>query len=348
MGFSDGAADYGSDHSEDELTYTGQDAEPSKSDVYVSVFDPIGDPAFKPSKTKPLPKWMSRLPSSIQPEQERQQKTSSSSRMSNSHEMSLLEERLNSKLSNDNLPSRNQLHECSSEVTTPRSQRTPPATPSTPVNINRTARGSTTLAFDPNLIRKDTFGSVDGRAHRKSQAIELVSDTSPEYTFKHLPSGQRSPCPGSTEPPVNRKNISYFPPSLQKRSRTEPFGDSCYAMVTKTKSSPPERPDSSTVRAAGKRPPPFTTNSSEYIQLYQPKTSETNLQRYIAKEPEPILDKFKRQKVSRKRSGEAADDTVEKRRKGNKSVKLARDEEYRLDPRREDLKKELRNLFCEE
>lgn len=34
--------------------------------VYVSVLDPIGEPSFRPSKTKPLPKWMALLPSNRQ------------------------------------------------------------------------------------------------------------------------------------------------------------------------------------------------------------------------------------------------------------------------------------------
>ncbi|KAI1467283.1 uncharacterized protein F4812DRAFT_460132 [Daldinia caldariorum] len=31
--------------------------------IYVSIFDPVNDPAFKPSPTKPIPKWMRWLPS---------------------------------------------------------------------------------------------------------------------------------------------------------------------------------------------------------------------------------------------------------------------------------------------
>ncbi|KUI65345.1 hypothetical protein VM1G_00761 [Cytospora mali] len=35
----------------------------ASSPVYVSMHDPIGQPAFRPSKTKPIPKWMQYLPS---------------------------------------------------------------------------------------------------------------------------------------------------------------------------------------------------------------------------------------------------------------------------------------------
>ncbi|OTA93229.1 hypothetical protein M434DRAFT_31137 [Hypoxylon sp. CO27-5] len=36
---------------------------PLDSTIYVSVLDPLGEPAFKPSPTKPIPRWMQWLPS---------------------------------------------------------------------------------------------------------------------------------------------------------------------------------------------------------------------------------------------------------------------------------------------
>ncbi|XXH04989.1 hypothetical protein Hte_011413 [Hypoxylon texense] len=36
---------------------------PLDSTIYVSILDPIGEPAFKPSPTKPIPRWMQWLPS---------------------------------------------------------------------------------------------------------------------------------------------------------------------------------------------------------------------------------------------------------------------------------------------
>ncbi len=36
---------------------------PLESAIYVSISDPLGEPAFKPSPTKPIPKWMQLLPS---------------------------------------------------------------------------------------------------------------------------------------------------------------------------------------------------------------------------------------------------------------------------------------------
>ncbi|KAI1417515.1 hypothetical protein F5Y13DRAFT_201117 [Hypoxylon sp. FL1857] len=38
-------------------------AVPLDSTIYISVLDPLGEPAFKPSPTKPIPRWMQWLPS---------------------------------------------------------------------------------------------------------------------------------------------------------------------------------------------------------------------------------------------------------------------------------------------
>ncbi|KAI9645953.1 hypothetical protein NHQ30_005390 [Ciborinia camelliae] len=54
-------------HSDTELADFGQpgtSSSTSPSDVYVSIYDPAGR-AFVPSKTKPLPKWMSLLPNNV-------------------------------------------------------------------------------------------------------------------------------------------------------------------------------------------------------------------------------------------------------------------------------------------
>ncbi|KAI0128729.1 hypothetical protein BJ170DRAFT_721465 [Xylariales sp. AK1849] len=43
---------------------------PLESAVYVSILDPIGLPAFKPTLTKPIPRWMQQLPSQRHPQKQ--------------------------------------------------------------------------------------------------------------------------------------------------------------------------------------------------------------------------------------------------------------------------------------
>jgi hypothetical protein len=88
------------------------------------------------------------------------------------------------------------------------------------------------------------------------------------------------------------------------------------------------------------------TNSAEYLEKYQPKTAGATYQKYVARDPEPILDKIKRQRVGGQNMGKVAEKIV-KRGFRKKSSRLG-NEEYVLDPRREDLNKELRDLFHEE
>lgn len=51
----DGAASGGSAHSD-----MGDCVVPLDSTIYISILDPMGEPAFKPSPTKPIPRWMQR------------------------------------------------------------------------------------------------------------------------------------------------------------------------------------------------------------------------------------------------------------------------------------------------
>jgi hypothetical protein len=354
MGISeDGAVGDDNNHIDDELTYTGKDAGPAKPEVYVSVFDPLGEPAFKPSKTKPLPKWMLLLPSNVKREREQQTKTSSSAELSNSHEMDMLEGQIGSDLGDDCKPSKNHLREdpfASSEETTSRSQILPIAAPSSAVDIPGTVRKRATISIDPKATWRDIPGSIDHRAYRRSQTIESIYMTPPEYPSKHQ-LRQRTPHPSPARPTMNRHSTtSYFSQTSQKDALSDPVQDSCCVLAAYLESPNPSREGSpsSTDLSALTRPSPFVTNSSEYLERYQPQTSDTKVQKYVAKQPEPILDKIKRQRVGRKSFGEVAEETVEKRSNSDRSVKLGPDEEYGLDPRREDLKKELRNLFCEE
>jgi len=61
----DGAMDGKTWHIGRSATSSDQFQETEQSDVYVSVLNPVGEPAFKPSKFKPLPGWMNLLPNNV-------------------------------------------------------------------------------------------------------------------------------------------------------------------------------------------------------------------------------------------------------------------------------------------
>lgn len=54
-------------HSDREIT----GIKPQKRDVYLSVLNPMGEAAFKSSRTKPLPEWMSMLPKNVHSKRKR-------------------------------------------------------------------------------------------------------------------------------------------------------------------------------------------------------------------------------------------------------------------------------------
>ncbi|RKF63129.1 hypothetical protein OnM2_027028 [Erysiphe neolycopersici] len=53
------------DSQESSFCTSDSDAEPIGSAIYLSIFDPLGDVAFTPSTTKPLPRWMNRYPKNL-------------------------------------------------------------------------------------------------------------------------------------------------------------------------------------------------------------------------------------------------------------------------------------------
>jgi len=69
---SDGTLDREQWQSRKIVTSSDQSQDVEQSDVYVSVLDPFGEPAFKPIKFKPLPSWMNLLPNNVH--RERRQK----------------------------------------------------------------------------------------------------------------------------------------------------------------------------------------------------------------------------------------------------------------------------------
>jgi hypothetical protein len=89
MGLSeDGTNNETCHHSNTELAEFGPFDQETRPEIYVSIFNPVGEPAFKPSKTKPLPKWMQLLPNNVHREREEQRrKANACEEGSHSHEL---------------------------------------------------------------------------------------------------------------------------------------------------------------------------------------------------------------------------------------------------------------------
>jgi hypothetical protein len=61
-------------HSNRTETISNQPHGTQQIDAYISVIDPVGEPAFKPSKFKPLPSWMNLLSTNVRKEREQKRR----------------------------------------------------------------------------------------------------------------------------------------------------------------------------------------------------------------------------------------------------------------------------------
>ncbi|KAG4431604.1 hypothetical protein IFR05_012917 [Cadophora sp. M221] len=334
MGISeDGSMDNRHSHSDTEMYDLGNRNTSANRDaavVYVSVLDPIGEPAFRPSRTKPLPKWMNLLPSNVHRERERRTKTADRV-TENSHEMEQMREITGSHPSDGS---------DDFDINTP-------VPGSRSINPTSNVEEQTALSRinHPQKLQKRATISFEPISKRKTPQDTACESNRGTQTTPY----PRSPYPG--RPSIARnESTSYFShrPSIDK---ADDSGPSCFA-ASMTESS-----DSSRVTYPMghflNTPDPLVdffspSQSSEYLERYQPKKApKANPEKYVASEAEPILEKIKRQKAGIKDTENCLKGKLDEL-KGKRKGPLLVDEEFGLDPHRQDLNKELRNLFCEE
>ncbi|PVH86792.1 hypothetical protein DL98DRAFT_510268 [Cadophora sp. DSE1049] len=355
MGISeDGCVDDCNSHSDTEMYDLGPeqsfpDQEGACSVVYVSVLDPFGEPAFRPSKTKPLPKWMNLLPSNVHRERERRAKTVAQTTRQ-SHEM----EQMRASCASDGLDDFDaDTPFPGSTAVTPTGNGKQQETSSSMIEVPPIQKRPT-IAFDP-MPKGDIVEDVPFRS--RSQTVDLEPWTAQGCSCSH-PSRPQTPYPRSLYPSLSRPSITRNETSsnFSHRPSTVVVDDSTKESCCALGSQPGSSGSSHDVSFMGNV---FNTpetvidfsspsQSSEYLKRYQRKrTSDARYEKYVACEAEPILKKIKRQKAVIKYGEEdSKKKAIDAKGKG-KSLKLL-DEEFGLDPRREDLNKELRNLFCEE
>lgn len=322
------------------------EGEPS---AYVSVFDPVREPAFEPSRTKPLPKWMHLLPNNVHREREQRGSkdvegevslTSDSAEAKDSNTVSVSSARLE-----------NQHQESSSATTTLKAQGDLP-TPPLDVSIVRSRiRADSKLAFVPDP-EVESIGDGNQRANRRSYTGESYT-TAPENPRP------KTPFPRLSRPSLPHRETSfYFSHRASVSEREAPFeleGDTCCNLGAELRVPTPTPEVASPTQVLS--PPPCDrpislatpTQSSEYLEKYRPLSATSPYSRYVPKDPEPIPSKLKRQRVGTMNLEQVADERRTKRPGGERatSPKLE-NEEYGLGPMRRDLDRELRNLFCEE
>jgi hypothetical protein len=287
---------------------SGSQSKEIQLDIYDLVIGSLGEPKFKPSNSKASPTWMQLLPNNVH--RERGQRNEVVGEQS----LSLLKNKQSYRVANPALQGVWGLgFTRSPEPITLMSPTLETKLSKTDIAVKLKTRPTIETASE--ITNKQSLGAVG-----RSQTMESVYSKLPKSPSSlSLPARQRTPFPRALL--TRDVTSSYF--SLRKRTVDvpEPAQDPCCQLET-----PSQLP---------------ITYSAEYIEKYQPKTARATYQKYVAKDPEPILDKIKRQRVRGKSMGKAAERIVKRRRtEGN--------EQYELDPRREGLHMELRNLFYEE
>jgi hypothetical protein len=306
-------------------------ADDERPDVYLSIFDPVGEPAFEPSKTKPLPKWMHFLPNNIH--RDREQKG-----IGPEDQVSLKAAAEGSTLSGSITPT---------TPTTPQTQKDLPTPPlDIPNSRPHTRRTNSKITFEPHPECDPADGGH--RGDRRSQTVESAYMTPLEYPRP------KTPFPRPARPALTqRETTSYFshiPESSLKDSWE--IEDTCCSLTLT-----PRVPKPTLEQTSPREPlsPPLSeryrllpSQSCEYLERYRPKSAATKHEKYIAKDPEPILSKLKRQRAGNQDLEQVADERKLKRHSQRARNPNLDNEEYDLDPRRKDLNQELRKLFCEE
>ncbi|PBP26603.1 hypothetical protein BUE80_DR002507 [Diplocarpon rosae] len=327
--------------------------------VYVSIMDPAGEPPFKPTKTKPLPKWMNLLPSNVHKERERRAKDEARVQRK-SHELEKRTASYSSGGSEDRGPGK-VVPRSRATIPPARAQDSKPVRTDTPARLMMQSRAM--ISFD--TVPKGDFILENNvsRAYRRSQTADSDYLTAPESAAGSLRSRPhtpfpRSPYPSASRPSLDRKECSsYFSHRPSINAQEGSVDDSSCGLVIQQPSpaspaSPksPEPPESSesgsslsTLDSNVHFPSPL--QSSEYIERYQPKkTPAAKFEKYIAGEAGPILNKIKRQMVG-KQVLDAVEEEKELDAKGKGKILKTTVKELGLHFERKGLNQELKNLF---
>jgi hypothetical protein len=287
--------------------------------IYNSNLDPIGDPAFRPSKTKLFPKWMSLLPKNVEREREHQQKGSGPG-------------------------------SCTPNTLSRPSTACP--SPNIP-NFTRHRPAAVQIPIDP-YHTKRVFGNNRRRA-RQSQTTESIYMTPPESPQVCLSQRQGVSYPGASPTPMNRISRSVDFPSIpaQDPNIHNIVQDSYYSLSAESQAADPSIDESPPIMSPSLHQPsaPSVSKSSgcssEYLDRYQQESSGARYQRYMARSAVPVIERIRRQALEKQSMTQAAKGVAGKIGYSERRVHLG-SEEYHLNQTKEDLRKELRSLFCEE
>jgi hypothetical protein len=320
-----------------------QGEEDSCKDAYFSILNPLGEPAFRSSKTKPLPKWMRLLPSNIHLQPEKQQgiaQSTFSDTTKSTHEMQMIApDILASSEIFENLPAGTK--KASLHATSPI-----PKGSIISETVTRPASIQTALLKPSPKIR-----------------FNITNIETPEDAPEILLRKPLTPFPSMSRPALDRhETSSYFNHSMVIQQQLITAHQS---MKIQDEGVPPTPPRSLKMGTEASpefikrtqsdfRLPTTFSHSSEYLDRYRPDVAEKSwYTKYVPKEPKPILEKIRRQRnAQRKLDPKTADNASQDHDVDDNKTRDGSDRQSErlrggVDSRSK-LHQELRNLFCED
>jgi len=322
-------------------------------DIYLSAVEPLGEhAAFELSKTKPLPKWMSLLPSRQQAQRELQKVSGRLTGSSTASEVG----------AEDFSPTESETgftafpkFDYSKLKASPMS----PGRETAPIDIpssSGTRKRSTTISFEGSPAKEYSILRSSSKRNRRCRARSSGSSDPRSYDSKIIPPRRRTPYPDRDGRPILEREMSVESTSCPQSLRLGTFNP------TNNTSFETRFPSSVSKKIPSYHPtsfllvPPYlkdttsTVHSSEYLDTYHPKECDVRYKKYEPGVIKPIIDKIRRQKVGKQSMNDISEGEQRKRerlRSGEIAMRLGI-EEFGIDPRRSDMNRELRHLFNEE
>lgn len=224
---SDGTMDREQHHPDGPMASPDQCQRLEQPNAYISVSDPFGEAAFKPSKFKPLPSWMNLLANNVHRERGQKRKAileDDSQYLSELGSSRTKRESCSSGSSGDSRASPIVLVDVPNlggggKVTFPISDH----------GKSRKQRERRAISFNPKNVADDTKGNEGHRCPRTLQAAGPVHTADSEYPSYHPPPPRRTHYPHSfSRIPAHRKDAcAYAPKSSNLDIAEETTGGPC-------------------------------------------------------------------------------------------------------------------------
>jgi hypothetical protein len=325
----DGSMDNEHQHSERTRTNSDLSQGAGQTGAYVSVFNPVGEPAFRPGKFKPLPSWMNLLPNNVQ--RGRAQKSNAALEHSCQH----LPERwpsIEDKEPDSSDGSEDFPRSPIALVDIPSLRGGGKATlPMNNGDKSRKQRAKRTILFETRYGADDTNDNEGHQCSRRVHTPDSVHSTPPEYPSHHPPPPRRrTPYPQDLlrVSTFQKDSNACFLQSTSSAIADESVDEPCCELGSQLQERKNVLEDKLLPkRSDGRASPQGFSLSSESLDKYQQKSRGAEKKKNTATRAEPTVDKSKKEKRGKQKMAKGIKGNAKNKRvKGEMRPKAASEE----------------------